>query len=117
MPAARRCAAEPISVNFEHIPAELVAHQIAGFAIADAATALAAAERSSWPLVAARIECPVRIVWGTADRLLEWPTAAARFRDELFPNADWVVLDAVGHCPQLDVPLEAGQLILGFTAR
>ena len=41
---------------------------------------------------------------------------AARFRDDGFPHADWVELDGVGHCPQLDVPLEAAQLILGFTA-
>ena len=34
---------------------------------------------------------------------------------ELFPHADWVVLDGIGHCPQLDVPLETAQLILGFT--
>jgi hypothetical protein len=26
-----------------------------------------------------------------------------------------VELDGVGHCPQLDVPLETAQLILGFT--
>jgi len=26
-------------------------------------------------------------------------------------------LDEVGHCPQLDVPLETAQLILGFTGR
>jgi pimeloyl-ACP methyl ester carboxylesterase len=32
------------------------------------------------------------------------------------PHADWVELEGVGHCPQLDVPLEAAQLILGFTA-
>jgi pimeloyl-ACP methyl ester carboxylesterase len=30
-------------------------------------------------------------------------------------RADWVELDGVGHCPQLDVPLETAQLILGFT--
>jgi len=33
------------------------------------------------------------------------------------PNADWVVLEGVGHSPQLDVPLEAAQLIVGFTAK
>ena len=58
----------------------------------------------------------MRIVWGTEDRLLPWPSAAARFRDDWLPHADWVELDGVGHCPQLDVPLEAAQLILGFTA-
>jgi pimeloyl-ACP methyl ester carboxylesterase len=26
-----------------------------------------------------------------------------------------VELDGVGHCPQLDVPLETAQLIVGFT--
>ena len=63
-----------------------------------------------------RITCPVRIVWGTADRMLPWPRAAARYRNEWLPHADWVLLDGVGHCPQLDVPLEAAELILDFTA-
>jgi pimeloyl-ACP methyl ester carboxylesterase len=27
-----------------------------------------------------------------------------------------VLLDGIGHCPQLDVPVEAAQLILGFTS-
>jgi len=113
-PEGRRRATALIAVNFEHIPADLVAHQICGFAAADADALLAGAARSRWPLAAERIDCPVRIVWGTADPLLAWPSAAARFRTEL-PRADWVVLDGVGHCPQLDVPLEAAQLIVGFT--
>ena len=57
-----------------------------------------------------------RVVWGTADRLLPWPSAAARFRHDWLPHADWVELDGVGHCPQLDVPLEIAQLVLGVTA-
>ena len=57
----------------------------------------------------------MRIVWGTADRILPWPRAAERWRAE-FPQADWVELDGVGHGAQLDVPLLAAQLILGFTA-
>ena len=77
---------------------------------------LAYARRHGWPLDAARITCPVRIVWGTEDRLLPWPSSAARYRHELLPHADWIVLDGVGHCPQLDVPLEAAELILGFTS-
>ena len=66
----------------------------------------------AWAVSAAR---PVRVVWGTEDRLLPWPSAAARYRTDWLPHADWVVLDDVGHCPQLDVPLETAQLILGFT--
>jgi len=66
-------------------------------------------------LDAERVTCPLRIVWGTADKILEWPRAAERWRAS-FPHADWVELDGVGHGPQLDVPLEAAQLILGHSA-
>ncbi|HEY4896635.1 MAG TPA: alpha/beta fold hydrolase [Solirubrobacteraceae bacterium] len=62
-----------------------------------------------------RIDCPVRIVRGTADRLLSWPAASARYREEWLPGADWVELEGVGHCPQLDVPLETSELILGLS--
>ena len=49
-------------------------------------------------LDAERLACPVRVVWGTADRLLGWPSTAARYREAWLPHADWVVLDGVGHC-------------------
>jgi pimeloyl-ACP methyl ester carboxylesterase len=45
---------------------------------------------------------------------LPCPRYAARYRAAR-PTADWVILDDIGHCPQLDVPLETAQLILGFT--
>lgn len=110
----RRRATELITTSFEQIPAELIAHQIRGSAACDLAPLLAFAATSAWPLDAERISCPVRIVWGTADRLLPWPSAAERYRG-VFPQADWVELDGVGHCPQLDVPLETAELVLGFT--
>ncbi len=72
------------------------------------------ASAPSWSLDAERITCPVRVVWGTADRVLPWPAAATRYREEWVPNADWVALDDVGHCPQLDVPTEAAELIGDF---
>jgi pimeloyl-ACP methyl ester carboxylesterase len=62
------------------------------------------------------VACPLRIVWGMADRLLPWPRAAARYR-AMFPQADWIELDGVGHGAQLDVPLPAAELILGLTTR
>jgi pimeloyl-ACP methyl ester carboxylesterase len=114
-PDGRRRATRYITERFEHISVELLAHQLLGVATCDAPRLLEHAETVSWELDAARIECPVRIVWGTSDRLLPWPSAAARFRVEWLPRADWVALDGVGHCPQLDVPVEAAQLILGFT--
>jgi pimeloyl-ACP methyl ester carboxylesterase len=40
----------------------------------------------------------------------------ARFLNDWLPHADWVELDGIGHCPQLDGRLETAQLILGFTS-
>ena len=57
----------------------------------------------------------MRIVWGTADAILPWPSCAERFLGEWLPQADYVELDDVGHCPQLDAPRETAQLILGLT--
>jgi pimeloyl-ACP methyl ester carboxylesterase len=116
-PEGRRRATEQIAVNYEHIPADLIAHQIRGAAGCDAAPALIRhGLRNVWRLDAERISCPVLVVWGAEDKVLPWPTAAARYRDSWLPQADWMVLDGVGHCPQLDAPLETAQLILGFTA-
>ena len=114
----RRQATQSITTNFEHIPVDLIAHQMLGTASCrDALPMIEYAIREGYTLDAAKITCPVRIVWGTDDRLLPWPTTAARFRDDWLPHADWVELDGIGHCPQLDIPLETAQLILGFTAR
>jgi pimeloyl-ACP methyl ester carboxylesterase len=114
-PEGRRRATEFIVTNSEHIPADLLAHQIRGAAACEAFAAMIAfGERAEWGLDGERIACPVRIVWGTADRVLPWPATATRYREEWVPNADWVVLDDVGHCPHLDVPTVTAQLIGDF---
>ena len=114
-PDGRRRATEFITTHYDHIPPALIAHQIRGAAGCEAAPALIDyALVHGWSVDAERVTCPVRFVWGTADRLLPWPRAAEGYRAAL-PTADWVVLDDIGHCPQLDVPLETAQLILGFT--
>lgn len=115
-PEGRRRATALQTSNYEHIPAELLAHQLVGIARCDADRLIDAAIRLDWALDAEHITCPVRIVWGTADQLLPWPDAAARYRTEWLPHADWVVLDGIGHAPQLDVPTETAQLILGTTS-
>jgi pimeloyl-ACP methyl ester carboxylesterase len=119
----RRLATQLIATNFEHIPAELLAHQTLGIASCRGAASMieyaiaGGDDGHGYRLDAERITCPVRMVWGTDDRLLPWPSSAARFRTDWLPHADWVELDGIGHCPQLDVPLETAQLIVGFTAR
>jgi pimeloyl-ACP methyl ester carboxylesterase len=114
-PEGRRRATALNTVNYEHIPPELLAHLMLSFASASGGRALIDhALAHGYDLEPQRIACPVRVVWGTEDRLLPWPSAAARFRREWLPHADWVVLDGVGHAPQLDVPLETAALIDGF---
>jgi pimeloyl-ACP methyl ester carboxylesterase len=111
----RRRATRHITTNFEHIPAELLAHQLLGVASCRALPFIEYGLREGYHLDAERITCPVRVVWGTEDKLLPWPSTAVRFRDDWLPQADWVELEGIGHCPPLDIPLEAAQLILGFT--
>jgi pimeloyl-ACP methyl ester carboxylesterase len=112
-PEGRRRATASFTESSEHIPPELIVHLMRGAAdCPGVGPMIELARRDGWPLEPAAITCPVRFVWGTADRILEWPRAAARYR-ALFPQAEWVELDGVGHSPQLDVPLETAQLILG----
>jgi pimeloyl-ACP methyl ester carboxylesterase len=114
----RRRATRFITSNFEHIPSGLLAHLMRGAAGCRAVGPMIEnATREGWDLDAERITCPVRVVWGTEDKLLAWPSAAARFANDWLPHADWVELDGVGHCPQLDIPLETAHLIVGFIAR
>lgn len=116
-PDGRRTATQEITTNYEHIPAELIVHQIRGAASCPAARQLIAfGSEDAWNLDADKITCPVRMVWGTADKILPWPSFAVRFREQLLPNADWVILDGIGHCPQLDVPGETAELIRGATS-
>ncbi len=114
-PDGRRQALALVAEQTDHVPAELVAHIIRGAAACEAVDPMIELARAGgWPLDLSQIACPLRIVWGREDKILSWPSAAARYRAGL-PQADWVELDGVGHCPQLDVPLETAQLILGFT--
>jgi pimeloyl-ACP methyl ester carboxylesterase len=79
----------------------------------DRAPLIANAREHGWPRDTTKVRCPVRVLWGTEDRLLPWPAAAERYRRSL--DAEWIELDGVGHAPQLDIPLETAQLVLGFT--
>jgi pimeloyl-ACP methyl ester carboxylesterase len=114
-PPGRRRATEHGVVNFEHIPPELIFHQMHGATECPVLEPmLEMSKREGWRLDRDRITCPVRVIWGTSDRILPWPQTASRFRTEWVPDADWVVLEGVGHCPQLDVPERTAELIAGF---
>jgi pimeloyl-ACP methyl ester carboxylesterase len=112
----RRSVTQVTTVAFEHIPAELLAHQVRGVAACDVPAMIDCALREGYDLDAEHVICPVRIVWGMSDRLLPPAVSAVRYRRDWLPTADFIELDDVGHAPQLDVPLVAAQLILEFTS-
>jgi pimeloyl-ACP methyl ester carboxylesterase len=60
--------------------------------------------------------CPITLAWSAEDRI--FPLEAYRSHAcELFPGADFIVLDDVGHIPMLDDPRLVAQTILSSTAR
>jgi pimeloyl-ACP methyl ester carboxylesterase len=58
---------------------------------------------------------PIRIVWGSDDRLLPMKGYSERWR-RLVPTAEWVVLDGAGHVPMYDDPTGVAEMILQVTA-
>jgi len=100
-------------VTTRKLPPLAALHLAAALKACDRGPLIANAREHGWPLDLAKVRCPVRVLWGTEDELLPWPDAAKRYRGAF--DAEWIELDGVGHAPQLDVPLETAQLVLGFT--
>jgi pimeloyl-ACP methyl ester carboxylesterase len=58
---------------------------------------------------------PIRIVWGSDDRLLPLKGYSERWR-RLAPTAEWAVLEGAGHVPMYDDPGGIAEMILEVTA-
>jgi pimeloyl-ACP methyl ester carboxylesterase len=100
-------------VTTRKLPPLTALHLAAAVRGCDKAPLIANAREHGWPIDLSKVRCPVRVLWGLEDQLLPWPAAAERYRRGL--DAEWIELDGVGHAPQLDLPRETAQLILGFT--
>ncbi|HEV8108418.1 MAG TPA: alpha/beta hydrolase [Burkholderiales bacterium] len=59
-----------------------------------------------------RIEVPVQLVWGEADRIL--PSAFANELKRLLPRAELHVIKDAGHLPHVEKPQEFCELVLRF---
>jgi pimeloyl-ACP methyl ester carboxylesterase len=110
-PEGRRKATQFLTVAYEHIPAELLVHQLIGAANCDVPRVLEYAVDSEWDLNTAAVTCPVRIVWCRNDVLLPWPLTATRYQQEWAPSADWAFIDDCGHLPHLDRPTDTARLV------
>jgi pimeloyl-ACP methyl ester carboxylesterase len=60
------------------------------------------------------VTCPVRLAWPTLDRILPYPSAVARFTEQI-PNLEVVELAGLGHVPMSDDPELVARIILEFT--
>jgi pimeloyl-ACP methyl ester carboxylesterase len=58
--------------------------------------------------------CPIRLVWGSEDRLLPVSGYSERWR-RMLPNADWLELPGAGHVPMFDAPRAVAEAILQVT--
>jgi pimeloyl-ACP methyl ester carboxylesterase len=57
------------------------------------------------------IDCPVRILYGTKDRIIRWPSHYARMK-RLLPDAEYVALEGMGHIAMWDDPAVVVRRIL-----
>ena len=76
---------------------------------------VAAIERDGPPREFPGVDCPVRLVWGTRDRVLPHGRYVRRLRD-LVPAAEYVELEGLGHVPMVDDPALIAETILAVTA-
>jgi len=61
------------------------------------------------------IDCPVRILYGTRDKVVRWPTHYSRLR-QILPDAEWIALEGMGHLPMWEQPDLLARRILEVTA-
>jgi pimeloyl-ACP methyl ester carboxylesterase len=61
------------------------------------------------------IDCPVRIVYGTRDRIIPWPGHYVRLR-RMLPDAEFVALPGLGHLPMWEDPGLVARTILEISA-
>jgi pimeloyl-ACP methyl ester carboxylesterase len=73
-------------------------------------------KRDGIPESLGAIDCPVRIAWGTRDRLLPLRGCSERHRT-LVPDAEWVTLDGLGHTPMYDDPGRIADIVLELARR
>jgi pimeloyl-ACP methyl ester carboxylesterase len=73
-------------------------------------------ERDGPPQAFEGIDVPVRIAWGTRDRILPEAIHAAGYR-RLLGDAEFTTLEGVGHIPMIDDPEAVSRTILEVTAR
>jgi pimeloyl-ACP methyl ester carboxylesterase len=115
-PRLRRVALRDLIAHPERVSADdalAMFRGAAGCSVTKDALELAGSEHAFDDL--GPIECPVRILYGTRDRIVRWPSHYGRLQ-RILPNADYVALVGMGHLPMWDDPQVVARRILEVTA-
>ena len=116
-PRLRALLMRDIVARPERMAPAAAAHSIRGAADCSCYRALVEAIRRDGPAEdLSGIEVPVRIAWGTRDRILPLDRYSGRLR-RLVPEAEFVELPGLGHVPMSDDPPLVAGTILEVTAR
>jgi len=62
-----------------------------------------------------KIQCPVMVIWGDSDRVLS--VEGAQIIKEHIPQTEVVILEKVGHCPQIEAYATVNKLIIDFLTK
>lgn len=103
----RELVADPSKVDAQQAYAMFMG--ALGCEVTQDALELAAAEDTFGELPP--IDVPVRVLYGTKDRIVRWPSHYPRLRSML-PNAEFVPLEGMGHLPMFDDPKAVADAIL-----
>ena len=115
-PGLRRLVLRDVVAHGDRVPPAEAAHMLRGSAGCTVRKeVIAMIEREHFSDLGP-IDVPVRIAWGTEDKLLPPRKAADRLRT-LVPHAEFVDLPGLGHLPMWDDPDAVARTILELTSR
>jgi pimeloyl-ACP methyl ester carboxylesterase len=117
-PRLRKLALRDTMARPERVPPRAAAATIRGAAECPAYIPLMEAILRDGPPTDLRsIDVPVRVAWGTGDRILTYPAYWEPLRRILPPETELVELPGLGHVPMWDDPALVARTVLDVTAR
>ncbi|HEX8085186.1 MAG TPA: alpha/beta hydrolase [Solirubrobacteraceae bacterium] len=117
-PRLRRFALRDVMARPERVPPRAAAAMIRGAAGCPAfLPLLKAIGRDGPPKDFRSIDVPIRIAWGTDDRILRYPAYWEPLRRILPASAELVEMPGLGHVPMWDDPDLVARTVLEVTAR
>jgi pimeloyl-ACP methyl ester carboxylesterase len=117
-PGLRRIALRDTLAHPERMSPRAAADTIRGAAQCEVYVPLMEAiERDGPPKDFSAIDVPIRVAWGTEDRILTYPRYWEPLKRILPPHTELVELPGLGHVPMWDDPELVARTVLEVTAR